>query len=129
MTTVSRTTAFTVESGSCHGTGVATFRFDDISPTDVRVTFADDVDDQDAVTWLVGRDVLALRVEGLGDVRCRADGLWFHLHLSGGGRTAVLTFVRAQVEAFLRATERLVPFAADLDFGAELDALLKDGAR
>jgi hypothetical protein len=128
VSTVSRTTSFTTEHNGVREHGEATFRFDDNYPTDVTVSFTGD-GCRDSVTWIIGRDVLAQRVEGLSAVRCRAEGLWFHIDLSSHDGTGTVTLVRAQVDAFLRATERLVPYGAErIDVDAGIAQLL-GGAR
>lgn len=128
MSTVSRTTAFTTEHDGERKQGGATFVFDDNYPTDVTVTFHAN-NPEDTVTWLLGRDVLALRVEGLADVRCRRDRAWFHIDLSVPDGDATYTFVHGQVAAFLRATHRLVPYGTErIDIDAGIAQLL-GGAR
>lgn len=80
--------------------------------------------------WVFARDVLARVTPGLADVRCDVDGLWTLLHLSSHEGAITIQFARAEVDAFLRATERAVPYGTEvLDFAAELDQLLKRGVR
>ncbi len=132
VSTVSRTTDFSTDWNGTRVHGRAKFRYDDNYPTDVTVTFTGGEDGDgapDSVTWLLGRDVLALRVEGLADVRCRRDRAWFHLDLSVPDGNATFTLVYGQVAAFLHATTRLVPYGEErIDMDAGLAQLL-GGAR
>ncbi|WP_433078975.1 SsgA family sporulation/cell division regulator [Dactylosporangium sp. CA-052675] len=99
--------------------------YDTDRPFHVFITFI-----EDHTTWFFARDVLARRVPGTHDVRVDVDGMWTILRLVSPEGEAEIKIVRAHIDAFLAATTRAVPYGAEkLDFDAELDALLKDGAR
>jgi hypothetical protein len=76
------------------------------------------------------REALERTTAGYGDVRFLNHGLNVFLHNNTPYGYATYLFDRGDLRAFLRATERVIPYGSEaLDFDAELDALLKDGAR
>src|SRR3954454_3348570 len=115
---------------------LALFSYDARDPYAVRITFGSPrVDFEDAVTWLIGRELLRAgldRVTGDGDVRvgptaARSDVLFLQLRAPSG--EALMELSRTALAAFVRGTETLVPFGAegaaiDLD---ELAVLLSEG--
>lgn len=136
MTTVSRSIFYTVLSssvaapGSDHG--AITFSYDDTDPLAVAVHFGVDRK-RSSIDWGFARDLLAdglARSVGLQDVFCWTVGDWFHIGLSSPDGKAVFRMPAEQIRAFLAAAERLVPYGTESStVDAELDALLKDGAR
>lgn len=78
-------------------------------------------------TWSLLRDFLRYGMEaptGDGDVRLRPDGDTVRLELLGEGRPATCRVPMIVVQAFLDATERVVPSGAEGDEDA-LDALVE----
>lgn len=133
MSTVSRTISYRFINGAYEGdVGTSHWHFDPTRPLEVRIAFGSDK------WWLLGRDVLARRIDGLGDAACWVDGLWYYLRLTGidqddradrAEETVVLRFLDANVSAFLAATRRLVGYGQErIDVDAGL-ALLLRGAR
>src|SRR3954463_12584828 len=103
----------------------ALFSYDAGDPYAVRMTFGSPcVDFEDAVTWLIGRELLRAgldRLAGDGDVRVgptegRSEVLFLHLRAPSG--EALLELSRTALAAFIRGTEALVPFGAE---GAAID--------
>jgi hypothetical protein len=133
VTTVSRTTSYTVveaEPRLSAQRGPVEFGYDARDPYAVRLVFRDG---QDSATWTFARDLLADGLTGLGgthDVACWTKGIWFHIMLSSPDGRAIFKVIAGQVRAFLIDAEDLVPYGAETAIvDAELDALLKDGAR
>jgi Streptomyces sporulation and cell division protein, SsgA len=98
----------------------ALFSYDARDPYAVRMTFGSpSVDFQDAVTWLIGRELLRVgldRLAGEGDVRVgpaagKSEVLFLHLRAPSG--EALLELPRTALAAFIRGTETLVPFGAE----------------
>src|SRR3954468_19635351 len=114
----------------------ALFSYDARDPYAVRIRFCSArAGGQDAVTWLIGRELLRAgldRPTGDGDVRvgptaARSGVLFLQLRPPSG--EAVMELSRTALAAFVRGTETLVPFGAegaaiDLD---ELAVLLSEG--
>src|SRR3954464_638491 len=99
---------------------LALFSYEARDPYAVRMTFGSPgVDFEDAVTWLIGRELLRAgldRFAGEGDVRvwptaARSDVLSLHLRTPTG--EALLELSRTALAAFIRATETVVPFGAE----------------
>lgn len=127
MTIHTRGMSFNVPSQACGGR--VEFAYDTEQPLCVSITQFGRSDGEPA-QWVFARDILARRVPGLADVRCDVDGIWTLLHLSSPEGALTLRFVRAEVDAFLGATERAVPYGAEiLDVDAGLYQLLKRGVR
>jgi hypothetical protein len=114
----------------------ALFSYDARDPYAVRITFGSPaVDFEDAVTWLIGRELLRAGLDqptGDGDVRVgptepRSEVLFLHLRAPSG--EALMELSRTALAEFVSCTETLVPFGAegaaiDLD---ELAVLLTEG--
>jgi Streptomyces sporulation and cell division protein, SsgA len=115
----------------------ALFSYDARDPYAVRITFGSPhVDFEDAVTWLIGRELLHAGLHqpsGEGDVQvgptaARSEVLFLHLHTPSG--EAHLELSRAALATFLSGTETLVPFGAEgatIDFDKELAIILSKG--
>lgn len=130
MTTVKRTTSWRhVQDGD---QGHAIFTYDTADPYVVTVDFGADKNGG-RIVWAVARDLLAdgfTAPAGFGDFRCYAHGIHYFMALTSSEGHAVLSFIAEQIRAFLIDAEDAVPYGREeLDFDAELDALLKDGAR
>jgi hypothetical protein len=137
MTAISRTISYRHVAGSYVGhTAAMTLTYNTTDPFTVSADFG-----PGNATWNLWRDVLAGRVDGSaryhaslrfaeGGAACEVNGVWAYLTLAGLDGTVVVRFAAAALDAFLRGTERLVPYGTEtIDLAAELDALLKDGAR
>jgi hypothetical protein len=115
----------------------ALFSYDARDPYAVRITFGSArVGAKDAVTWLIGRELLRAGLDqptGDGDVRvgptaARSEVLFLHLRTPSG--EALMELSRTALTAFVRGTETLVPFGAEgaaIDLDEELAALLSGG--
>jgi hypothetical protein len=130
--TIRRTSCTVTDASGKSSNWEARFAYDPDQPYEVRMDLIRPGEDD--VIWTFSRDVLARNLTGLHDVRCDVDGLWTYIHLSritdAESASATVRILRAQVDAFLRATARCVPYGREsVDFDAELDQLLKDGAR
>jgi hypothetical protein len=113
------------------------FSYDARDPYAVRITFGSPaVDFEDAVTWLIGRELLRAGLDqptGDGDVRLgptepRSDVLYLHLRAPSG--EALMELSRPALAAFVGGTETLVPFGAEgaaVDLDEELAVLLSEG--
>lgn len=120
MAIITRSMSFNVPDDSSGG-GRVEFAYDTEQPLHVSMTQFGRPGGP--AQWVFARDVLA-------DVRCDIDGFWTLLHLSSHEGAITIQFARAEVDAFLRATERAVPYGTEvLHFDAELDQLLKRGVR
>ena len=116
---------------------LALFSYDAQDPYAVRITFGSpSVDFEDAVTWLIGRELLRAgldRLTGDGDVRVgptepRSEVLFLHLRAPLG--EALMELSRTALAAFIRGTETLVPFGAEgtaTDLDEELAVILSKG--
>jgi hypothetical protein len=128
VSAVSRTFSYNFIDGAYVGcAGKSHWSFDAARPLEVRVGFGSDR------WWLLGRDVLARRIDGLGDAACWTHGLWYYLRLTGveerDEETVVMRFLDANVSAFLATARRLVPYGQErIDMDAGL-ALLLGGTR
>src|SRR3954447_7749708 len=115
----------------------ALFSYDARDPYAVRITFGfARVGAKDAVTWLIGRELLRAGLDqptGDGDVRvgptaARSEVLFLHLRTPFG--EALMELSRTALAAFVRGTETLVPFGAEaaaIDLDEELAVLLSEG--
>jgi hypothetical protein len=114
----------------------AVFSYDTRDPYAVRITFRDTGGEEQAIEWLVSRDLLRAgldRATGDGDVRvgptaARPATLFLHLRAPSG--EALLELSRVALAAFVKGTETLVPFGAEVvtaDLDLELAVLLTDG--
>src|SRR4051794_38694112 len=115
----------------------ALFSYDARDPFAVRITFgASRVGDKDAVTWLIGRELLRAgldRVTGDGDVRlgptaARSDVLFLQLRAPSG--EALMELSRTGLAAFIRGSETFVPFGAEgaaIDLDEELAVIVSEG--
>jgi hypothetical protein len=113
------------------------FSYDARDPYAVRITFGSPrVDFEDAVTWLIGRELLRAgldRLIGDGDVRvgpttARSDVLFLQLRAPSG--EALMELSRTALAAFIRGTETFVPFGAEgaaIDLDEELAVILSEG--
>jgi hypothetical protein len=113
------------------------FSYDARDPYAVRITFGSPhVDFEDAVTWLIGRELLRTGLDqpcGDGDVQvgptaARSEVLFLHLHTPSG--VAHLELSRTALAAFIRGTEALVPFGAEetaIDLDEGLAIILSTG--
>jgi hypothetical protein len=128
MALITRETSFTASGTGGRGAGKVALAYDTDRPLHVSMTFLDGSDDP--AQWVFARDILARRATGLDCVRVDIDGLWTVVRLTGNDGSADIQILHAQVDAFLAATARAVPYGSEVaDFDAELDQLLKDGAR
>src|SRR3954471_21357580 len=113
----------------------ALFSYHARDPYAVRITFGSARGGRDAVTWLIGRELLRAGLDqptGDGDVRAgptepQSDVLFLHLRTPSG--EALMELSRTALAAFVRGTETLGPVGAegaaiDLD---ELGVLLSEG--
>jgi hypothetical protein len=137
VTTISRTISYAVVSSSLDAKGddfgSITFGYDDADPLAVTLYFGIDPRRGPLERWFA-RDLLAdgltAELAGSHEVACWTRDGWFHIGLSGGDGNAVFKLAADEVRAFLVDAEDLVPYGSEaIDFDAELDALLKDGAR
>jgi hypothetical protein len=115
----------------------ALFTYDARDPYAVRITFGSArVGDRDAVTWLIGRELLRVGLDqpiGDGDVRvgptaARSEVLFLHLRAPSG--EALMELSRTALAAFVSGTETLVPFGAEgaaIDLDEGLAVLLSGG--
>src|SRR4051812_37310598 len=115
----------------------ALFSYDARDPYAVRITFGSpSVDFEDAVTWLIGRELLRAGLDQLtgdGDVLvgptgARSEVLFLHLRAPSG--EALMELSRTALAAFIRCTETLVPFGAEgaaIDLDEELAVILSTG--
>jgi Streptomyces sporulation and cell division protein, SsgA len=115
----------------------ALFSYDARDPYAVRITFGSArVGGEDAVTWLIGRELLRAGLDqptGDGDVRvgptaARSEVLFLHLRAPSG--EALMELSRTALATFVRGTETLVPFGAEgaaIDIDEELAVLLSGG--
>src|SRR3954454_14059541 len=103
----------------------ALFSYDARDPYAVRIRFGSaHAGGQDAVTWLIGRELLRAGLDhptGDGDVRvgpteASSDVLFLQLRAPSG--EALMELSRTALAAFVRGTETLVPFGAE---GAAID--------
>jgi hypothetical protein len=113
------------------------FSYDARDPYAVRITFGSPrVDFEDAVTWLIGRELLRAgldRLTGDGDVRvgptaARSDVLLLQLRAPSG--EALMELSRTALATFIRGTETFVPFGAEgaaIDLDEELAVILSEG--
>ena len=106
------------------------FSYDARDPHAVRITFGSPrVDFEDAVTWLIGRELLRAGLDQLtgdGDVRvgptaASSDVLFLQLRAPSG--EALLELSRTALVAFITGTEKLVPFGAE-EAAIDLDGVL-----
>jgi hypothetical protein len=116
---------------------LALFSYDTRDPYAVRITLGSPrVDFEDAVTWLIGRELLRAGLDqptGDGDVRVgptepRSDVLFLHLRAPSG--EALMELSRSALAAFVRGTETLLPFGAEgaaVELDEELAVLLSEG--
>jgi hypothetical protein len=116
---------------------LALFSYDARDPYAVRITFGSPrVDFEDAVTWLIGRELLRAgldRVTGDGDVRvgptaARSDVLFLQLRAPSG--EALMELSRTGLAAFIRGSETFVPFGAEgaaIDLDEELAVIVSEG--
>ena len=109
---------------------LALFSYDARDPYAVRITFGSPrVDFEDAVTWLIGRELLRAGLDELtgdGDVRvgpiaARSDVLFLQLRAPSG--EALMELSRTALAAFVTGTETLVPFGAE-EAAIDLDGVL-----
>lgn len=132
MSAVSRTISYRLTAGNHVGdTGGVNLNYDPVTPFNVGLDFGPD----DPV-WVVWRDVLARRVDSVAEVirhdglldggaSCMVAGCWAYLTLAGHNGTVTLQMLTAGLDAFLRDTERLVPYGEErIDMDAELASLL-----
>lgn len=141
MTAVSRTVSFHhIDGGAPSQPGAMDLIYDTDRPFEVAISFG-----AGEASWDVWRSVLAGDIDGrptvhvdgrviYGGFGYEVDGMYGYLTLAGASdgqpHAIVLRCLAAPVRAFLALTAQLVPYGAEnLDFDAELDALLKDGAR
>jgi hypothetical protein len=115
----------------------ALFSYDARDPYAVRITFGSPaVDFEDAVTWLIGRELLRAGLDQLtgdGDVRvgptaASSDVLFLQLRAPSG--EALLEFSRTALAAFIAGTEKLVPLGAEgaaIDLDGVLAVILSTG--
>ena len=116
--------------------------YDAGDPFAVRIAFGEvgdeggTVDAEDGIAWLLSRELLQCGLErpsGEGDVRLwpvRGDRDVLFLHLRAPSGEALFELSRATVAAFLRQTEVLVPWGAEVsmvDLDDELQVLLSNG--
>ena len=116
---------------------LALFSYDARDPYAVRITFGSPhVDFEDAVTWLIGRELLRAGLDQLtgdGDVRvgpkaARSDVLFLQLRAPSG--EALMELSRTALAAFIGGTETFVPFGAEgaaVDLDEELAAIVSEG--
>src|SRR3954451_4789219 len=116
---------------------LALFSQEERDPYAVRITFGSPhVDFEDAVTWLIGRELLRAGLDQLtgdGDARvrptaARSEVLFLHLRAPSG--EALMELSRPALAAFIRGTETLVPFGAEaaaIDLDEELAVMLSKG--
>jgi hypothetical protein len=128
VSTVSRTTRYQVVDSTIRDhigeAGRVTFNYSTEKPHEV-VLGSPGVD-----PWICGRDTFALRQVGLSDVQCCTTGLWYYITLFNGSRRVTVRVLAAVVQAFLSATERLVPYGAEeIDLDAGIALLLSGGSR
>src|SRR4051812_40259701 len=123
-------------SSRCSSEVLALFSYDARDPYAVRITFGSpSVDFQDAVTWLIGRELLRAgldRLAGDGDVRvgptARGEVLFLHLRAPSG--EALMELSRTALATFIAGTETLVPFGAEgavIDLDGVLAVILSTG--
>jgi hypothetical protein len=117
--------------------GLGVVSYDARDPYAVRITFSSArAGGKDTVTWLIGRELLRAGLDqptGDGDVRvgpraARSGVLFLHLRPPSG--EALMELSRTALAAFVRGTERLVPFGAEgaaIDLDEELASLLPQG--
>jgi hypothetical protein len=114
----------------------ALFSYDARDPYAVRIAFGSARGGEDAVTWLIGRELLRAGLDqptGDGDVRVgptasRTEVLFLHLRTPSG--EALMELPRTALATFVRGTETLVPFGAEgaaIDLDEELAVLLSGG--
>jgi hypothetical protein len=113
------------------------FSYDARDPYAVRITFGSPaVDFEDAVTWLIGRELLRAGLDQLtgdGDVRVgptAASSEVLFLHLCTPSGEALMELSRTALAAFIRGTETLVPFGAEwaaIDLDGVLAVILSTG--
>jgi hypothetical protein len=105
-------------------------------PFAVRITFGDSGDEDEGISWLVGRELLQVgldRPAGEGDVRLwpsRSSGDVLFLHLRAPSGEALFEASRGTVAGFLQLTAEVVPFGEEssvLHVDDELAALLSNG--
>ena len=116
---------------------LALFSYEARDPYAVRITFGSPhVDFEDAVTWLIGRELLRAGLDQLtgdGDVRVgptAASSEVLFLHLRAPSGEAMMELSRTALAAFIRDTETLVPFGAEgaaIDLDEELAVILSKG--
>ena len=116
---------------------LALFSYDARDPYAVRITFGSPhADFEDAVTWLMGRELLRAgldQLSGDGDVQVgptapRSEVLFLHLRTPSD--EAHLELSRTALAAFIRGTETVVPFGAEgtaIDLDEELAVILSTG--
>jgi len=112
------------------GAGNLEFVYNTEQPLDVSMTVL--APGHPPVRWVLGRDVLARRLPGLHEVRVEADRDAVEINLTSPDGTAVMRVRRRDLDAFLRRTDRAVPFGSErveFDADAELQELLQGGAR
>lgn len=126
MAVISRRVSFTgLDAEMDAATGHVDLAYDTEQPLIVWLSFVETY-----CPWSFARDVLARRIPGTHDVHVDVDGMWTVLHLASPDGEAVIKVMRCQVDAFLAQTARAVPYGTEqVDFDAELELLLKDGAR
>lgn len=126
MAVISRRASYTgLDAEMDAATGHVVLAYDTDQPLTVWLTFVETY-----CPWSFARDVLARRIPGTHDVHVDVDGMWTVITLTTPDGSALLRVMRCQVDAFLAATARAVPYGSEVvDFDAELDQLLKDGAR
>ncbi|MFG2948466.1 SsgA family sporulation/cell division regulator [Streptomyces adustus] len=111
-------------------------RYEPSDPYVVRAAFIV-LDSDEAVEWIIGRDLLADGLKGPvgeGDIRVwpvgDGDPCDVYILLCPPAGTALLQVPAREVEAFLREAEKLVPRGAEtgpVDLDASLAQLLGDG--
>src|SRR3954469_9044945 len=116
---------------------LALFSYEARDPYPVRITFGSPcVAFEDAVTWLIGRELLRAGLDqlaGEGDVRvgptaASSDILFLQLRAPSG--EALMELSRTALAAFIAYTEMLVPFGAEgaaIDLDGVLAVILSTG--
>ncbi|MFF4746352.1 SsgA family sporulation/cell division regulator [Streptomyces chengbuensis] len=116
---------------------IMNLRYEPSDPYVVHAAFTTDVDSDESVEWIIGRDLLIEGLEGPageGDVRIWPTGeegyrdLYILLNSPSG--TALLKAPEREFKAFLRETEAVVPRGAELrhsDFDRLLAHFLAEG--
>ncbi len=132
MTAISTFVVLRLVDGN-QGQAPAYLRYNTADPYTVHLDFGTTDDTGQPNVWTFARDLLAdalTQPAGYGDVRCGAAGEWFYITLANTSTAVTFRCQTRTVRSFLVETEDLVPYGSEaINFDAELDALLKDGAR